>query len=45
MDEMQKMCKTEERRNFFKFMEKYRHLSVEYAAKHVLEESEFFHCR
>ena len=42
VDEMQKMCKTEERRDFFKFMEKYRHLSVEYAAKHVLEESEFF---
>ena len=43
--EMQGMCKTEERREWFKLMEKYRHLSVEYTAQHVLEESEFFHCR
>lgn len=42
VDEMQKMCKTEERRNFFKFMEKYRHLSVEYAAKHALKRANFF---
>lgn len=40
--EMQKIYKSEESRECFDLIEKYRHLPVEYIARHILEESEFF---
>lgn len=42
--EMKERCKTEEQRDMIEFVDKYKDLSLRYAAEHVLKESEFFHC-